>query len=125
VIIREPLLRHLAGAQIDGVQPGGAVVLLEIHFEDIPGLPTGVGNEPPLPDVDAASGLAERLAHERRSLFQRLLEVRLLDDAPGLGGGNVVARGQQKGGEGCESVGSHDSHALHRGGRKGAQFPPA
>ena len=79
VTVRQALLLHLPGAQVNGVEPGRPVVLLEVDLQHVPRLAVGVRHHPALPDVHPARRLAQRLGLQHRRLLQCLLELRLLE----------------------------------------------
>ena len=93
--VRQTLLLHQACAQIDGEEPGGSVILLEVHLQHVPALAVVVGHHPAFPDVHPARRLAQRLRLQQRRMLQSLLEVRLFDGAPRLGGGDPRTRQQR------------------------------
>ena len=96
VTVRQALLLHLPGAQVDGVEPRRPVVLLEVDLEHVPALAVGVRHHPALPDVHAARRLAQRFGLQDRRTFERLLQLRLLDDAPGLSGSGPTNHEKQQ-----------------------------
>jgi hypothetical protein len=80
--VRQALFLHVAGAEIDRAEPGGAIVLLKINLQQVPRLAVRVRHKPPLPDIHSPRRFAQGFGPQNRGALDCFLQFRLLPRAP-------------------------------------------